>query len=230
MKQLLMNGIEIELERKRIKYMYLRILPPDGRIHISAPVRMKEDEIEAFVFSKLDWIEKQQEKMKLYVPVIPLEYKTGEEIMLRGRKYRLQVAQGYRDNKVVLVDDRLILTINGDSTPEKRKKIMNDWYRIQLQQEIPPLFWKWERIIGVKASGFTIRDMKTRWGTCNLRSKNICLNLQLAKKNPRCLEYVVVHELVHLLERSHNYIFKSYMDRFLPDWRDMKSELNDNSF
>jgi Predicted metal-dependent hydrolase len=230
MKQLIMNGIEIELERKRIKNMYLRILPPDGRIHISAPSRMKEDEIKGFVLSKLDWIEKQQQKMRLSITVNTLEYVTGEEIMLWGKKRCLKVSEGYSDNRITLDGDILVLSVKGDSMPEKRRKIMNDWYRKQLQQEIPSLLLKWEKIIGVRASGFTIRDMKTRWGTCNLRSKSICLNLQLAKKAPRCLEYVVVHELVHLLERSHNYIFKSYMDHFLPDWRMIKKELNGNGF
>jgi predicted metal-dependent hydrolase len=157
-----------------------------------------------------------------------LTYATGEEIFVWGRKLTLIVNEVSVCNSIQIDSDKLILSIKKGSTIEQRQKFLSEWYRKALQQEIPDLIAKWEQIIEVKSSGFTIRDMKTRWGTCNIRSKNICLNLQLAKKPPKCLEYVIVHELVHLLEKSHNSIFKGYMDKYLPQWRAIKKELNNH--
>jgi predicted metal-dependent hydrolase len=226
MKQIVVSNIPIELERKKIKNMYLKVVPPDGRIRISAPLRMSSDEIERFVAAKLDWIRQQQSKLADRHTHQVSSYEDGEELYCRGRKYRLAVMETASRPEVCPEGDRLVLYTKENSTPESRKKAIDRWYREVLAKEIPPLLHKWEKIIGVKAEGFSIRDMKTRWGTCNIRSRNICLNLQLAKKPPECLEYVVVHELVHLLEKSHNSVFKAYLDRFLPGWRSIKKELN----
>lgn len=226
MKQLLISGITAELERKKIKNMYLRLLPPDGRVHISAPLRMSEESIRNFVLSRLDWIEKHQEIIRQKKEYLKLDYVTGEEVTVWGRRLTLTVLEGSPKNAAEIKDTQLRLYLKNISQSEQRLKIVNAFYRNEMVQAVPPLIMKWEKIIGVKSSGFTIRDMKTRWGTCNIRSANICLNLQLAKKPERCLEYVIVHELVHLLEHSHNRIFKGYMDRFLPDWRNIKNELN----
>jgi predicted metal-dependent hydrolase len=226
MKQIIINNRSIEIEKKKIKNMYLRILPPDGRVHISAPIKMNEEEIKRFVISKLEWIELQQRKLEERHTHQLLLYVSGEEIYIWGRKLNLIVIESNERHSLSFEGDNLILQVKEDSTTEQKARIMADWYKKALQQEIPALIAKWERIIGVKSNSFNIRDMKTRWGVCNIRTKNICLNLQLAKKPPRCLEYVVVHELVHLLERSHNKVFKSYMDHFLPQWRNIKKELN----
>jgi predicted metal-dependent hydrolase len=226
MQELMINGLTIELERKKIKNMYLRVLPPDGRIHISAPQRMKEEEINKFVLSRFDWIEEQQSRMLSRSYGQELKYVTGEEIRVLGRKLLLKVSENGNKNLISFDMKNLYMTVKSQSTTEQREKVLYDWYRKLLEQEIPQFMIKWESIIGVKSSSFQIRNMKTRWGTCNVRSRRICFNLQLAKKPPACLEYVVVHELVHLLEKSHNYIFKSYMDQYLPDWRSRKKELN----
>jgi predicted metal-dependent hydrolase len=226
MKQIIINNIPIELEKKRIKNMYLRILPPDGRVCISAPTKMSEDEIKRFVLSKIDWIELQQRKLKERHTHQQMEYVSGEELYIWGKKFILNITQTQAHHTISFEGDKLVLHVKEGSTTEQKARIMDGWYRKALEQEIPSLITKWERIIGVKSNSWNIRDMKTRWGTCNIRSKNICLNLQLAKKPPKCLEYVVVHELVHLLERSHNSVFKGYMDQFLPQWRNIKKELN----
>jgi predicted metal-dependent hydrolase len=226
MKNILIIGLSIELEKKRIKNMYLRILPPDGRIHITAPYRMKEEEIRGFVVSKLDWIEQQQVKLQKRCIFHDQEYVTGDVICLWGNQYHLILRETATRAKISCEDNHILLYIKKDSTKEQREKLINTLYRESLQQKIPELMIKWEQIIGVKSNSFQIRDMKTRWGTCNTRSRNITLNLQLAKKAPRCLEYVVVHELVHLLERSHNSVFKGYMNKLLPKWREIKKELN----
>jgi predicted metal-dependent hydrolase len=226
MKQLIISNIPIELEKKRIKNMYLRILPPDGRVHISAPVKMSEEEIKRFVTSKLDWIELQQRRIGERHTHQKLEFVSGDEIYVWGRKFNLIITETNTRQTIGFEGENLILYVKKGSTTEQKSRFMEGWYKKALQQEIPTLISKWESIIGVMSNSWNIRDMKTRWGVCNIRSKNICLNLQLAKKPPKCLEYVVVHELVHLLERSHNSVFKGYMDQFLPQWRTIKKELN----
>jgi len=226
MKQMIVNNILIELEKKKIKNMYLRILPPDGKVRISAPIRMSEEEIRRFAFSKLEWMIKQQEKMQQRHQNKDIRYETGEKIPIWGSWYELIVKEGSSRNKVLLEGSSVILYTRVGSTTEQREKIMATWYKGILQGKIPYLISKWENVIGVKSNSWSIRNMKTRWGTCNIRTRGICLNLQLAKKSPECLEYVVVHELTHLLEASHNDIFKKYLDHFLPQWRMIKKELN----
>lgn len=226
MKYIYINELQIELEKKRIKNMYLKILPPDGRIHVTAPLRMSEGEIKQFILTKLDWIQKQQEKMSNRQTHQIQNYEDGEEIYVWGERYRLSVMSTIGRSAAHLEGELFRLLVKEEATAIQRKRIIDLWYRDALTKVIPQLMVKWEQRIGVKSSGFTIRDMKTRWGTCNIRTKNICFSLQLAKKHPKCLEYVVVHELVHLIESSHNKVFKGYMDLFLPDWRRIKKELN----
>lgn len=226
MKQILINQITITIEKKRIKNMYLRILPPEGRVHISAPLRMSEEEIKRFVLSKMDWILQQQKKLQNRHTHEELTYSNGEELYVWGKCYHLSVVEGYTKNAIHAAADTILLSVKAGCSLEEKKKLLDHWYINELQLKIPSLMEHWERIIGVTASGFRIRDMKTRWGTCNIRTKTICFNLQLAKKDPRCLEYVVIHELVHLLEKSHNHVFKAYMTKFLPEWKQIKGELN----
>jgi predicted metal-dependent hydrolase len=226
MKQIILDGIIIEVTKKKIKNMYLRVLPPEGSVHVSAPVRMSDEAIKKFVLSKEDWILTQKTKLQKRHSNEILDYVSGEKINLWGKKYILKIVPSGKTDTGKLVNDSLILQVRPESTGEQRKIILNKFYREALTAEIPSLIEKWEKIIGVKTQSFSIRDMKTRWGTCHLRKKHICLNLQLAKKDSKCLEYVVVHELVHLLEGSHNRIFKGYMDQFLPGWRQIKQEMN----
>jgi predicted metal-dependent hydrolase len=226
MKQLMINDIMIEIERKRIKNMYLKVLPPEGRVRISAPIRMSDEAVRQFVLTKIDWIKNQQDKIKKRQIIVDMQYVSGDQIPFMGKRYTLIIEDSGLKESILPEGDRIILKIRSDSSPKHRKQMIDNLYRQVLKSEIPKLIEKWEKVIGVKSEGFRIRDMKTRWGTCNIRTKIICLNLQLAKKQSVCLEYVIVHELVHLLEGSHNYIFKGYMDRFLPGWRSIKKEMN----
>lgn len=226
MKQFVVGDITVELEKKRIKNMYLRVLPPDGRVHISAPVRMKEEDIKGFVLNKMDWIKQQQMKLQSSQRFQTICYQTGDKIYYKGRMVVLIVTEKAGRPGVTEHDNLIEMTIKENSSPEQRKKLLDRWYKEALFRDIIPLLEGWEKTIGVKTSGFTIRDMKTRWGTCNIRTKKVCFNLRLAQKPPECLEYVVVHELVHLLEKSHNRVFKNYLDRFLPQWRSIKKELD----
>lgn len=230
------DGLSIQLQRKKIKNMYLRVLPPDGRVCISAPVGMSEQVIKAFALSKREWILQQQEKIEEKLRedswnqnVEPMRIVTGDTLYLWGRALTLTVKYLQPINQVIHMEEELLLmlrTTKLETTTDERMDILNKWYRQMLMKELPNYIQKWEQIIGVKSSSFTVRDMKTRWGSCNIRTGKICFNLQLVKKAPESLEYVVVHELVHLLEGSHNHIFKGYMSSFLPDWKERKNRLN----
>ena len=205
--------------------MYLKVSRQDGKVSVSAPLRTKDDIIKRFVASKLDWIDKQVKKFENRKSLIDLEYKQDEIHYVWGKPYSLEIK--YENKKgVEILDDKLILAIHKDSTIIQREKLLIEWYRKQLKERLPDLVEKWEYIIGVSIESVRVRNMTTRWGTCNTRDKRICFNLQLAKKPLRCLEYVVVHELVHLLEPSHNVVFKNHMDKYLPNWREIKRELN----
>ncbi len=227
-KEIIIGNLSIELERKRNKNMYLRVHPPKGQVRITAPLRMSEEEIRRFVLSKLEWIHAQQQNVIDRQLEEDIDYTDGDTLPFWGEDYRLQLLEKTGSGKIEIEAGLIKLTVKPGATREQRKKMLDKLYKEALMKEIPPLMEKWEKQIGVKASGFSIRDMKTRWGTCNIRTKKICLSLQLAKKEPKCLEYVIVHELVHLLEQSHNHIFKGYLDHYLPGWRQIKQDMNRN--
>lgn len=229
MKQININGIIIEVEKKKIKNMYLKV-QQGGRVTIAAPLRMPESFITEFAYSKYDWLVKQQEKLldKVSQQTASLEYVTGDTLSLWGKPLKLYVEYGQGSNSVLRTDDIILLKLRKAetlSTPAQRKQLLDVWYRAALNEAIPGYAGKWLDVIGLKPVTWSIRDMKTRWGTCNIGRRNICLNLQLAKLDPMGLEYVIVHELMHFLEKSHNHVFKSYMDRYLPDWRERKAGL-----
>lgn len=226
MEKLRISNIEIEVQKKNIKNLHLYVLPPQGLVRVSAPQNMNEDAIRMFIITKISWIKKQQEKFKNQPRQSEREHVSGESVYLWGKRYRLQVVFSNICNDVQIKGDKLILQVREASSSEQRGNILNAWYRENIKKEIPSLIEKWQNVIGVVASDWGVKNMKTRWGTCNFKAKRIWLNLQLAKKHPQCLEYVVVHELVHLLEKKHNKTFTAYMDNFLSDWRTTKDELN----
>jgi predicted metal-dependent hydrolase len=186
---------------------------------------MDDEAIKCFAISKLDWIKKQRDKFKTQ-DKFSLEYKTGEIHCLFGKRYELEVVENNGRQFAELKDDHIILHVRKDSSFEKKEKLMQEFYREKLKGAVPEYIEKWEKIIGVSIESWAVKLMKTRWGTCNTRSRKIWINLELAKKNKLCLEYIVVHELTHLLERGHNKTFYNYMDGFLPDWKKIKKELN----
>lgn len=226
MENLTISNIEIEIQKKNIKNLHLSVLPPQGKVRVSAPKNMNNQAIRTFVITKIGWIRQQQDKFKNQPRQYEREYVSGESVYLWGQRYRLEVVYSNVCNEIKLNGDRLIFQVREASTVKQRAKVINDWYRENLKKAIPQLLEKWEKIIGVIDNDCRVKNMKTRWGTCNVKDKRIWLNLQLAKKYPRCLEYVIVHELVHLLEKKHNKIFIDYMDYFLPNWRITKEELN----
>lgn len=226
MEKLVVSNIEVEVQKKSIKNLHLYVLPPQGSVRVSAPQNMNEDAIRMFVISKISWIKKQQEKFRNQPRQSEREYVSGESVFFGGKRYRLEVIYSNICNNVQIRGDKLIFQVREASTAEQRANVLNEWYRENIKKEVPGILKKWQRIIGVTVLEWGIKNMKTRWGTCNVGDKRIWLNLQLAKKHPQCLEYIIVHELVHLLEKSHNKNFVAYMDKFLPDWRTIKDELN----
>lgn len=216
----------IDVVRKNIKNLRLTVYPPDGRVRIAAPLHANDEAVHEFVISKLAWIKKHQAKFASQVRPAPLEYVSGESHYYQGERYFLNVIDQPGAPKVVIRDQSTLnLYVRPESDLVQRRGVMNAWYRQQLKAQIPPLIEKWQPIMGVTVQAWGVKQMKTRWGTCNIRARRIWLNLELAKRPPRCLEYIVVHEMVHLLERLHNARFRAFMDQFLPHWRSCKEEL-----
>ena len=220
-----LGDIAIDVVRKNIRHIHLRVCPPNGSARISAPLRMSLDVIRAFAISRVNWVRKHQQRMRERPQAMPLEYVDGESHYLWGRPYLLQVREADASAKVELRDGVLVLNVRRGTKTRKKQSLLDEWYRDRLMEALPELTGKWERLTGVKAGRYSARKMKTRWGSCNPRTGDIRLNTELAKKSRECLEYVLVHELVHVLEPSHNHRFKALMDRFMPAWRAARKRL-----
>lgn len=226
MRHLTLGNIDIEVEQKDIKNIHLSVYPPNGRVRIAAPDRMDLDTIRVFAISKLQWIKNQQEVLQNQEREAKREYLNRESHYFFGERYLLKVHQVDAAPKVELDHKYIHLYVRPGASTEKRAEVMDDWYRAELKKIVPKLITKWEKRIGVQSNDYGIKKMRTKWGSCNTEAKRIWLNLELAKKPKDCLEYIIVHELVHLLERSHNEIFVKYMDDFMPKWRFHRDELN----
>jgi len=220
------SGLEVRVTRKDIKNLHLAVYPPDGQVRLSAPRSMSEDALRLAVVTRLGWIRRQQAKFAAQERQGEREMVGGESHYVWGVRYRLQVEEADLPPRIQIGGGKLLLRVRPGTSPEKRLAILNAWYRAELKARIPSLLETWLSVIGVELSAWGIKRMKTRWGTCNTAQKRIWLNLELAKKPPQCLEYVLVHELVHLLERHHNDRFRELMDGFLPLWRQFREDLN----
>ncbi|OGP66850.1 MAG: metal-dependent hydrolase [Deltaproteobacteria bacterium RBG_19FT_COMBO_43_11] len=226
MHQIKVANIKIDIVRKDIKNMHLAVYPPKGRVRIAVPLRVDEEALRFFVISKLPWIKNQQRKFSGQERETAREYISRESHYLFGQRYLLNVIENEGSNKIVLHKRKIDLYTKKSTTALQRQSIMNEWYRRELKRIIPHLLAKWEKKTGVHASEWGVKLMKTKWGSCNREAKRIWLNLELAKKPITCLEYIIVHELVHLLERRHNDLFLHYMASFMPKWKSHREELN----
>lgn len=223
---LLIEDVEVMVVRKGVKNINLAIYPPDGEIRVSAPQHFSDELISSVIVSRLPWIRSRRAALLVRPPHVSPMMVTGEKHMVFGREFLLQVTERPGHPKLVAMkDNELHLSVQPGTGTEKKIAVLYEWYREQLRTRIPDLLCHWQPIIGVQVEEWRIRRMKTRWGTCNISDKRIWLNLELARTSPECLEYVVVHELVHLLERYHNGRFWRFMDLFLPDWRNLRAEL-----
>lgn len=227
MTQITISDLVIEVDRKNIKNIHLGVYPPDGRVRMAVPLKINDEAVRLFAISKLAWIKKHQANFKAQERQPKREFIAGETHYFQGKAYLLNVIYHNGKNEVKTRNNTdLDLYVQEGSDEAQRKKVMMDWYRQQLKKEIPLLIEKWSKIIGVQVNDWGVKQMKTKWGTCNIEAKRIWLNLELAKKTTNCLEYVVVHEMTHLLERHHNERFTMLMNKFLPNWRLYKEELN----
>ena len=231
MNNIVINDIEIEVIKKNIKNVHLSVHPPAGRVRLAAPENMDEEAIRLFAISKLSWIKKQRKEFDTQERQSVREFLSGESHYFMGSRYLLNVIESSEKQRVELRNKKYMdLYVRPEHTKEKRERIVSQWYREELKRLIPEYIKKWEDTIGVTVNEWGVKLMKTKWGTCNEQDKRIWINLELAKKNPRCLEYIIVHEMVHLLERHHNDKFKAYMDEFLPNWKSIRDELNEMIF
>lgn len=224
--QIELGDIKVDVVFKNIKNVHLSVHPPSGRVRIAAPSRMSPDTVRAFAISKLSWIRQQQEKILAQERETPREYLSRESHYLLGKRYLLDVVIENARPEVELKHGNMILRIRPGTDESRRQAIVEEWYRTQLRQAVTPLLSKWEPLMGVKVERLFVQRMKTRWGSCNPKSRNIRLNTDLAKKPPECLEYILVHEMVHLLESTHNSRFVSLMDNFMPRWQFYREALN----
>ncbi len=229
-----LEGTEITIVRKRIKNMHMYIRPPKGEVLITTPLRVPYGEIERFVFQKRDWITENVEKMKNTEVTPDPVYKDKDVIMIWGELYELSVFQGTRYSLTLTEDisqeGRKIarLCVRAGCTDGQRIRFMNEWYRKELSERVNYLLPKWETYTGLKCSSWQSKVMKTRWGTCNTKTKKIWLNVRLAEHPAECLEYVILHELAHTRVPNHGADFKAILTEYMPDWRTVKRRLKDN--
>jgi len=222
-------GIPVRINKKEIKNMHLYVKPPDGHVEVSAPLHLSDESISMFIRTRIGWIKKQQEKFRVQPRQIAREYVSGETLYVWGKQYFLQVEYSNRGNALDLFGDKAILTVRKESIAKQRENYVNEWYRGLLKAEIEKRLPKWENSSGLHCSGWQTKYMETKWGTCNTKTGKIWINLQLAKKPYECLDYVLLHELAHLQTKNHGVEFIAILDEFMPNWREVRKELNDST-
>jgi predicted metal-dependent hydrolase len=224
---LTINGLPVRIVRKDIKNLHLGVYPPNGRVRVAVPLTVTDEAVRLAVVGKLGWIKRQKARFKAQPRQSAREMVRGESHYFQGIRYRLRVIQQDGAPRVVLRNrSAMELYVQPGTSAEQRERVLHRWYRQQLKELIPPLLEKWQSALGIQVADWRIKKMKTKWGTCSVEARRIWLNLELAKKPVQCLEYIVVHELVHLIERHHNDRFVSIMDKHLPQWRLHRQELN----
>lgn len=222
-----MGGVPVEVRRRNIKHLHIGVYPPHGKVRVSAPLRLTDDMVRQALVSRLAWIRRQRAAFEAQERQSQREMVSGESHYFQGRRYRLRVLESDSPAGVRLVGNSVIeLRVRPGSSAAKRRAVLTQWYRQRLREALPPLIAKWEQRAGVKISEVRIKKMKTRWGSCNADARRIWLNIELAKKAPSCLEYILVHEIVHFLERRHNERFRELMDTLMPTWRLVREQLN----
>lgn len=221
-----LGDVTVDVVLKDIKNVHLSVLPPSGSVRISAPKRMSLETIRVFAISKLDWIKRQQAKLGAQERETAREYLERESHYVWGRRYLLTVSEADEPPAIELHHSRLLLQVRPGTDERAKEALVEAWYRKQLRRAVPPLLARWQPLLGVEVKRFFVQRMKTKWGSCNPRARTIRLNTELTKKPPECLEYIVVHELVHLLEPTHNARFVALMDRWMPAWQHHRRILN----
>ena len=224
--QIHLGDVAVDVLLKDIKNVHLSVHPPTGRVRISAPKRMRLDTIRVFAISKLGWIRQQQMKLRAQERETPREYVERESHYVWGKRHLLTVIEVEGPPSTEVKHSRLVLRVPPRTGEERRRSLIEAWYREQLKEAVPPLLTRWQRLLGVSVERFFVQRMKTRWGSCNPRTSSIRLNTELAKKPRACLEYLIVHEMIHLIEPTHNARFVALIDGAMPQWRFVREQLN----
>jgi predicted metal-dependent hydrolase len=226
-RQIVVSGLPVQIVRKGIKNLHLGVYPPHGRVRVAAPMTVTDEAVRLAVVGKLGWIKRQRARFAAQPRQSEREMVRGESHYFLGARYRLRLIRSSGAASIMLRNKTSMeLHVRPDATVEQRVEVLHQWYRQQLRDLIPPLLKKWEKALGVRAAEWGIKKMKTKWGSCNSAARRIWLNLELAKKPAQCLEYVIAHELAHLIERHHNERFIAILDKHLPHWRVSRGELN----
>lgn len=221
-----LGDMTVDVLQKDIKNVHLSVYPPTGAVRISAPSSMKLDTIRVYAISKLEWIRKEQAKVAGQDRETKREFLERESHYVWGKRYLLTLTEANQAPCIELSHQRLHMQVRPGTDAVKREKLLDAWYRSLLREAVPPLVAKWEKRMGVQVNRFYVRQMRTKWGSCNHHAGTIRLNTDLAKKPPICLEYLVVHEMAHLLEPTHNARFHAVMTRHLPNWKLYQETLN----
>lgn len=228
--KMIIGDIPVELVRKDIENLHLAVYPPDGRVRLAAPREVNEQTLELFVISKIHWIRKQQRKFAAQNRQSPRQYINRETHYFLGKKYLLRLHEDDPKHRAatVLIKTKtyMELYVRGGASLYTKSEVVKEWYRTALKKVLEELIPKWEKILDVKANDVNVKSMRTKWGSCNPDSGNILINLEMAKKPVDCIEYVVAHELVHLIERTHNHNFRAHLDKYLANWKQIREELN----
>ena len=220
------EDMQVVVTFKKIKKLRLTIRPPMAEVRVSAPLRSSLGSVETFIATHMDWIERHRADILSRPIVSKLPYKTGERLFIWGEEVEVMVSEAAKRSKVTLKGHTLMLNVSEAASREEMDKVLDRWLKREVNQILPELIERWEARMKVQVDRFSVRKMSTRWGSCTPKTRSIRFNSELARHAPECLEYVVVHELAHLIERSHNARFKAILDRFMPDWREIQSLLN----
>ncbi|HUC08124.1 MAG TPA: SprT family zinc-dependent metalloprotease [Solirubrobacterales bacterium] len=220
-------GINVDVVYKDIKNLHIGVYPPVGRVRVAAPRRLDDDQVRLALVKRLPWIKSERDRLQRAERQSQREMVTGESHYVWGDRYRLKLVERGGHPHVELDGESLVLYLQQGTSPEQRRELLGRWYRERLREAVPDAIARWEPTIGVQVPRWTIRRMKTKWGSCNRKTGHIWFNVELAKKHPDGLEYIAVHEMTHLLERGHGARFTRLMDGFMPDWRARRDRLND---
>lgn len=221
-----LGGIQIDVIRKDIKNVHLSVLPPDGRVRLSAPKRMKEETLRAYTLTRLPWIRQQQRKLVSQPRETKREYLPRESHYVWGERCLLKIVEADAPPSVSRKHKKLMLQVRPGTDRDRRAELLAAWYRTQIRERVDALLPEWERCLKVRMNTLFVQHMRTKWGSCNPTKGNVRLNTELAKKPPECLEYILVHELIHMIEPTHNERFVQLMSQHMPDWRSRRDLLN----
>ena len=222
------SGIDVDVIQKEIKNIHLAVYPPTGRVRLSSPYSMKRESLRLFIISKLGWIKKHIRNMNSQIREPERKYIQGESHWVEGHRYLLNIIEEDAAPKVEIRNNRYLdLYIRPGSGKDKKEEVVREWYRNRMKTQIPDLISFWEDKLGVEIQDWGIKLMKTKWGSCNIEKQRIWLNLELAKKPKHCLDYVILHEMIHLKERHHTDRFKALLDKHMPSWKNRREELNE---